>query len=73
MLFTIPQFFFAFLAAFSGKTCFDDWYMSLYNAVFTALPLMFKAVLDIDIRYKTIEKKPNGTEKLVIDQKIKKL
>lgn len=48
-LFTIPQFFFAFNCGFSGQTLYDDWYLSLYNLIFTSLPLLFKALMDQDI------------------------
>lgn len=51
MLFTIPQFFFIFLNAYSGRSLFDDWYMTFYNMIFTASPLMFKALVDQDIHY----------------------
>jgi len=48
-LFTIPQFFYAFNCGFSGQTLFDDWYVSLYNLIFTSMPLLFKALLEQDI------------------------
>ncbi len=48
-LFTIPQFFFAFNCGFSGQTVYDDWYVSLYNLIFTSLPLLFKAIMEQDI------------------------
>lgn len=47
-LFTIPQFFFGFFNGFSGQSCFDDMYITLYNMVFTALPLLIRALLDQD-------------------------
>ncbi|CAG9311668.1 unnamed protein product [Blepharisma stoltei] len=49
LVFTIPQFFFAFYCAYSGQTVYDDWYITFYNMVFTALPLIVKALLEIDI------------------------
>lgn len=51
IVFTIPQFFFAFVSAYGGQTVFDDWYISIYNAIFTALPLIVRAVLDQDVNY----------------------
>ncbi len=45
MLFTIPQFIAAFYCAYSGQTVFDDVYIALYNLIFTALPLIVRAVL----------------------------
>lgn len=53
MIVTIPQFFFGFLCAYSGQTVFDDWYITFYNMLFTALPLIIRAVFDQDIYYKT--------------------
>lgn len=52
MVFTIPQFFFAFISAFSGQSVFDDWYISLYNLVFTCFPLLIRGIFDQDIYYK---------------------
>lgn len=48
-LFTIPQFFYGFQSAFSGQTVFDDYFLTLYNLMFTALPLLFKALLEQDV------------------------
>jgi magnesium-transporting ATPase (P-type) len=51
MLFTIPQFIFAFYCGFSGQTIFDDIYISLYNLVFTSLPLVIRAILEQDVYF----------------------
>lgn len=51
MVFTIPQFFYAFYCGFSGQSFFDDTYISLYNIVFTAVPLVCRAILEQDIYY----------------------
>ncbi len=56
MLFTLPQFILAFYSAYSGQSMFDDWYMSLYNLVFTSVPLVVRAVLEQDVNY-VMEKK----------------
>ena len=48
-LFTIPQFLFAFDCGFSGQTLYDDAFVSLFNMIFTALPLLFKALMEQDI------------------------
>ena len=52
MIFTIPQFYFAFVCAFSGQTIFDDWYITFYNLVFTAMPLIVRAIMDQDVYYR---------------------
>ena len=49
MVFTLPQFYFAFFCFYSGETVYEDWYITCYNMIFTALPLMVKAVLDKDV------------------------
>jgi magnesium-transporting ATPase (P-type) len=51
MLFTIPQYVFAFYCGYSGQTIFDDYYITLYNLIFTAFPLIVRAVLEQDINY----------------------
>jgi phospholipid-translocating ATPase len=49
-VFTIPQFYYAFINNSSGQTVYDDWFISLYNMIFTALPLMVVALLDHDLK-----------------------
>ena len=51
MLFTIPQFLFAFYCGYSGQTVFDDIYISLYNLIFTSIPLVVRAILEQDVYY----------------------
>lgn len=48
-IFTINHFFFAFYTNFSGQTVIDDWFISLYNLIFTSFPLIARACLDQDI------------------------
>jgi magnesium-transporting ATPase (P-type) len=48
-VFTLNQFFFAFFSLGSGQTFVDDWYITCYNLIFTALPLCVTAVTDSDI------------------------
>ena len=49
-VFTIIHFFFGFLNDFSGQTIIDDWFISLYNLVFTSIPLGARGILDITLR-----------------------
>jgi len=49
IVFTLPQIFYAFVNGYSGQTVYDDWYISFYNMVFTALPLMAKALFEQDV------------------------
>ena len=65
LVFTIPQFFFSFVCAFSGQTVFDDWYITLYNIIFTAAPLVVRAVIEQDLSYKI--EKPKYEAKCIQD------
>lgn len=51
MLFTLPQFITAFFCGFSGQTIFDDIYITLYNLIFTAIPLLIRAIFEQDVNY----------------------
>ena len=51
-VFTLNQFYFAFFSLSSGQTFIDDWYITCYNLIFTALPLCITAVTDSDIDLK---------------------
>ena len=54
MVFTLPLFYFSFISAFSGQTLYDSWYISLYNTIFTLLPVVVKACFEQDVYYKKI-------------------
>ena len=45
MVYTLPQWLTAFYCGYSGQTVYDDIYVTLYNLIFTALPLIVRAVL----------------------------
>jgi magnesium-transporting ATPase (P-type) len=49
-VFTLMHFYYAFYNNFSGQTIYDDWYITLFNLIFTSLPLMIRAVFDHDIK-----------------------
>ena len=49
-VFTILQFFFGFYCNFTGQTIIDDWFITLFNLLFTSLPLGVRALLDHDVR-----------------------
>ena len=48
-VFTMTQYYFSFLCLASGQTIIDDWYITCYNLIFTALPLCIRAITDSDI------------------------
>lgn len=63
MLFTIPQFYFAFVCAFSAQSIFDDFYITTYNLVFTSIPLLIRAAFDQDVNYKELDpSSPDGAK-----------
>ena len=47
---TFNHFIYGFYCNFTGQTIIDDWYITLYNLLFTSLPLGAKAILDTDIK-----------------------
>ena len=49
-VFTIVQFFFGFYNNFSGQTIIDDWFITLFNLLFTSLPLGARACIDFDVK-----------------------
>ena len=46
---TMPQYFYAYFCGFSAMTVFDEWYIQLYNIVFTAMPVILLGVFDCDV------------------------
>ena len=46
LTFTLTQFWFTFQTGFSGQRFYDDWFQSLYNVIFTALPVIFVGLFD---------------------------
>jgi hypothetical protein len=45
----MTQFIFGFFCLMSGQTIVDDWYITCYNLIFTALPLIVQALSDFDV------------------------
>ena len=48
-VFTILQFYFCFYNTASGQSLIDDWFITLFNLVFTALPLGIQALSNFDV------------------------
>jgi magnesium-transporting ATPase (P-type) len=53
------QLYFAFNCLASGQTFIDDWYITCYNLIFTALPLCVSALSDSDLDIKYGKEKKN--------------
>ncbi|KAL8532568.1 hypothetical protein ACS0TY_008962 [Phlomoides rotata] len=49
LTFTLTQFWFTFQTGFSGQRFYDDWFQSLYNVIFTALPVIIIGLFDKDV------------------------
>ena len=48
-VFTILQFYYMFYNIASGQSLIDDWFITCYNLVFTALPLGVQALTNFDV------------------------
>lgn len=51
IIFTLPQFLFAFYSLYSAQSVYDDWFITFYNMIFTAMPLLVLAVFDYHFNY----------------------
>ena len=60
IIFTIAQLYFGPFSLLSGQTIMDDWYITCYNLIFTAIPLCVATLSDIDINEEEINL--NGKE-----------
>ncbi|XP_039014026.1 phospholipid-transporting ATPase 3-like [Hibiscus syriacus] len=58
LAFSLTQFWFTFNTGFSGQRFYDDWFQSLYNVIFTALPVIFVGLFDKDISPSLSKKYP---------------
>ena len=46
LVLTFPHFMFAFFNGFTGQTIFDDYYITFYNMIYTAWPLVIRAITE---------------------------
>ncbi|XP_042497876.1 phospholipid-transporting ATPase 3-like isoform X2 [Macadamia integrifolia] len=58
LTFTLTQFWFTFHTGFSGQRFYDDWFQSLYNVIFTALPVIVLGLFDKDVSASLSKKYP---------------
>ena len=70
MLFTVPQFIFAFYCGFSGQTIFDDNYIALYNLIFTSLPLVIRAIFEQDVYFVRPAAKDNNDASVLPESRV---
>ncbi|KAI3516355.1 hypothetical protein L1887_15270 [Cichorium endivia] len=58
LTFTLTQFWYTFQTGYSGQRFYDDWFQSLYNVIFTALPVIIVGLLDKDVSAALSKKYP---------------
>ncbi|KAK4763697.1 hypothetical protein SAY87_013135 [Trapa incisa] len=58
LTFTLTQFWFTFQTGFSGQRFYDDWFQSLYNVMFTSLPVIIYGLLEKDVSASLSKKYP---------------
>ncbi|AWP15011.1 putative phospholipid-transporting ATPase ID-like [Scophthalmus maximus] len=47
--FTFVHFWYAFFCGFSAQTVYDEWFITMYNLVYTALPVLGMSLFDQDV------------------------
>ncbi|XP_075435647.1 phospholipid-transporting ATPase ID-like isoform X2 [Ascaphus truei] len=47
--FTLVHFWYGFFCGFSAQTVYDEWYITLYNLVYTSLPVLGMSLFDQDV------------------------
>ena len=57
IIFTLSQLFFGPFSLLSGQTIIDDWYITCYNLIFTAIPLSVAALTDVDVEEEDLKGK----------------
>jgi magnesium-transporting ATPase (P-type) len=50
LVFTLVLFIYGFYCNFSGQTIIDDWYIAVFNVIFTSLPVGVRACFDVDVK-----------------------
>ncbi|KAL7181751.1 hypothetical protein ACSBR1_040618 [Camellia fascicularis] len=58
LTFTLTQFWYTFHTGFSGQRFYDDWFQSLYNVIFTALPVIMIGLFEKDVNAHLSKKYP---------------
>jgi len=58
MVFSLTQFFYNWFTGFSAATMYDGWSITIFNVVFTGLPVIIYAIFEQDISHKLLIKFP---------------
>lgn len=72
MAFTVIQFYYSFVCAYSGQSIYDDSYIVFFNLIFTSLPLMVRAIMEKDVYYMVQANKYEKGERLMKEVEILK-
>ncbi|PRP77110.1 hypothetical protein PROFUN_12965 [Planoprotostelium fungivorum] len=56
--FCMCQFWFAYYNRYSGQTLFDSWSLSMFNTLFTSLPILVVAAFDQDVSRRSMKDYP---------------
>ncbi|XP_065194821.1 phospholipid-transporting ATPase ID-like [Sycon ciliatum] len=71
--FVLVQFWFAFFCAFTAQAYFDPWFITVYNVIFSSLPIIIVGVFDQDVDDKLCLKHPRlyipGQQNLLFNRK----
>ncbi|KAI8539269.1 hypothetical protein RHMOL_Rhmol09G0169000 [Rhododendron molle] len=58
LIFSLTQFWYTFQTGFSGQRFYDDWFQTLYNVIFTSLPVIMVGVFEKDVNASLSRKYP---------------
>uniref|UniRef100_H2ZWK6 Phospholipid-transporting ATPase n=1 Tax=Latimeria chalumnae TaxID=7897 RepID=H2ZWK6_LATCH len=47
--FTLVHFWYAFFCGFSARTAYEDWFITLYNVLYSSLPVLLVGLIDQDV------------------------
>ncbi|KAF5903013.1 phospholipid-transporting ATPase IC, partial [Clarias magur] len=50
--FTLAHFWYSFFSGFSAQIAYEDWFITLYNVLYTSLPVLLVGLLDQDVNDK---------------------
>ncbi|XP_044515985.1 probable phospholipid-transporting ATPase IM [Gracilinanus agilis] len=57
--FTLVHFWFGFFCGFSAQTVYDQWFITLFNIVYTSLPILAMGIFDQDVSEQNSMEYPN--------------
>uniref|UniRef100_A0A4W5L1C8 Phospholipid-transporting ATPase n=1 Tax=Hucho hucho TaxID=62062 RepID=A0A4W5L1C8_9TELE len=56
--FTLVHFWYSFFSGFSAQVAYEDWFITLYNVMYSSLPVLLVGLLDQDVNDKLSRKFP---------------